>query len=195
MQNEQAIRAEVLANQAALAPGSDETIAAQGSAEGFIQLYQTHIRAVYCYALARLKNPQDAEDVTADVFKRAWKSLPRYRPDGAFKSWLFGIAHRAVADHYRKHGRPTIALDVVTEVIDPAVQPEEGALTTEQVREVFGVLADLGEEQQEIITLRFFSDLPYEEIARIMNKRVSAVKMMAYRALEAIRRRIPDVKE
>jgi len=196
MRNEQVMRVQGRMRQPVTIPSqAEDALAAQGSIEGFIQLYHEHVHSVYRYALARLGNPQDAEDVTADVFKRAWSSLPHYRPEGAFKSWLFSIAHRAVADHYRKHGPPTVTLDALAEIIDPAVQPEEGALTSEQLRQVFTALADLSQEQQEVITLRFLSDLRYEEIARIMRKRESAIKMMAYRALEQIRRRIPDGKE
>lgn len=196
MQNEQVLRAHAPISQPVTIPSqAEDALAAQGSIDGFIQLYHAHVRGVYRYALARLGNPQDAEDVTSDIFKRAWSSLPRYRPEGAFKSWLFSIAHRAVADHYRKHGPPTVTLDSLAEIIDPAVQPEEGALTSEQLRQVFAALASLSQEQQEVITLRFLSDLRYEEIARIMGKRESAVKMTAYRALEQLRRRIPDGKE
>lgn len=195
MQNEQILRAQELRSDSPNSASSDDVLAAQGSAAAFIQLYQTHVNAVYRYALARVSNQQDAEDVTADVFKRAWGSLPRYRAGSAFKSWLFTIAQRAVADHYRKHGPPTVSLDNLAELVDPQGQPEDGALTSEQLRQVFAALASLTHDQQEVITLRFLSGLRYEEIADIMHKHESAVKMIAYRALEDIRRRIPNVND
>src|SRR5437762_4442240 len=87
---------------------SDEALAVRGDAESFIRLYHRHLPAVYRYLLARLGQQQDAEDVTALVFERAWTGLKRYRPCGSFRGWLFTIAGRALADHYRQHHPPTV---------------------------------------------------------------------------------------
>ncbi len=175
-------------------PETDEALAVRGNAESFVRLYRAHVRAVYRYLLARLGNRQDAEDVTTQVFERAWASLKRYRPSGAFKAWLFTIAQRALADYYRQHPPPTLSLDGLTqEPLDPAIGLEDGALVSEQAQKVLQVMGTLSQEQQQVIGLRFLAELRYDEIALILGKRESAVKMMAYRALTDIRRRCSDV--
>ncbi len=173
---------------------TDEILATRGDADSFIRLYHTHVPGIYRYLLARLGNQQDAEDVTSQVFERMWKSMGRYRPKGTFRSWLFTIARRTLVDHYRRQATATASMQSSRDVlIDSSVDPEKGALLSDQVRQVFVLIACLHQDQQDIIALRFLGELRYDEIALIMGKSESAVKMMAYRALEEIRRRYPDV--
>lgn len=176
-------------------PESDETLAARGSVDDFIALYRRYLGPVYRYLYARLGGDrQEAEDVTSTVFERAWTSIRSYKPVGSFRGWLFTIASRALADHYRGGRRSrTVQVDTLQEsLLDPASGPEESALVSEQVRGVLRVIAALGDEQREVITLRFMAGLRYSEIAAVMKKREAAVKMVAYRALEEIRRRYRD---
>jgi RNA polymerase sigma-70 factor (ECF subfamily) len=174
---------------------SDETLAARGGVEGFIQLYRRYLTPVYRYLYARVGgNRQEAEDVTSLVFERAWASIGSYRPVGSFRGWLFTIARRTLADYYRggSKGHPVQIDGLDGSVRDPATGPEESAMLADQVRGVLRALASLGEEQREIVTLRFMAGLKYGEIAALMGKREAAVKMVAYRALEEIRRRYRD---
>lgn len=168
----------------------DVALAMRGEHDGFIRLYRSYFPAVYRFAFFRLGNQQDAEDVTALVFERAWVGIDRYRPTGSFGGWLFTIAHRTVADHFRQRRPPAVPLDSLDDALhDTAAGPEEQGLVTEEVRRLLGIVEALGPDQQQVIALRFMADLPYAEIGRIMDKREAAVKMIAYRALEEIRRR------
>jgi len=181
--------------EAGVGGSSDAALAARGDVEGFIRLYETHVRAVYNYLLARLGHRQDAEDVTALVFTEVWTSLPRYRPTGSFKGWLFTIAHRVLLRYVRRRPRPTVPVEPLAEVLlDPGLGPEDRALAADGLRQAAALLATLSREQQEVISLRFLAGLPYQEIAQIIGKRESAVKMIAYRALADLRRRYPDVQ-
>jgi RNA polymerase sigma-70 factor (ECF subfamily) len=174
---------------------SSEALAVRGDSESFIRLYETHVQAVYNYLLGRLGHRQDAEDVTALVFAEVWRSLPRYRPTGSFKGWLFTIAHRILLRQIRVRPKPTLPIDPLAEVlVDPALGPEEHALAADTVRQTIALLATLRPEQQEVISLRFLAGLPYKEIARVVGKRESAVKLTAYRALVDLRRRAQDVQ-
>jgi RNA polymerase sigma-70 factor (ECF subfamily) len=175
---------------------SDEALAVRGDADSFVHLYRNHVRSVYGYLHARLGSPQDAEDLTALVFERAWASLKGYRPTGSFRGWLFTIAHRALADHYRHRQPRPIPMDQVAEtLLDPATGPEEAALLAAQVQQALRVAAGLSREQQEVLGLRFLAELRYSEIAQVTGKGESAVKMIAYRALEEMRRRYHDADE
>jgi RNA polymerase sigma-70 factor (ECF subfamily) len=174
---------------------SDDMVAARGGVEGFITLYRRYLTPVYRYLYARVGgNRQEAEDVASLVFERVWASIGSYRPVGSYRGWLFTITRRTLADHYRSGGEPrSVQIDGLGgSVHDPAAGPEESALLADQVRGVLRALASLGDEQREVITLRFMAGLRYGEIAALMGKREAAVKMVAYRALEEMRRRYRD---
>jgi RNA polymerase sigma factor (sigma-70 family) len=172
---------------------SDEALAARRDVDGFMLLYQRHLSAVYRYAYARLGNRQDAEDLASLVFERAWGDLGRYRARGTFRAWLFAIAHRAVVDTRRRQRPPTVAVEGLTDLlVDPIPGPEPSALGAEERRTLERLLSTLRPEQRDVLSLRFFADLRYDEIAVVLGKREPAVKMVAYRALEALRRRYDD---
>ncbi len=173
---------------------SDALLAAGGDMEAFIRLYHEHLTPIYRYVYARLGDRSEAEDVTQQVFERTWSSLRGYRAvEGAsFRSWLFTLARRTVADHFRKasHSANHVALDsMADELLDPDIGPEEAALISDQVRAVLLVINELPDEAREVITLRFMGELSYREIAQTMDKSEAAVKMAAYRALDLIRRK------
>lgn len=174
---------------------SDEALAARGDAESFTQLYRRHLRPVYSYLYARLGNTQEAEDMTSLAFERAWVGLKGYRrtATGSFKGWLFTIAHRALVDRYRRKETRSLPVgEVPGNLRDPARGPEDQAVLSEQVQHVLRAIEGLSREQQEVVGLRFLGELPYKEIASIVGKQEAAVKMIAYRALEEIKRRCGD---
>src|SRR5437763_232489 len=142
--------------------GSDEALAARGDADSFIQLYRKHLRPVYSYIYARLGSREEAEDMTAVVFERALASIGNYRPTGSFAGWLFTIAHRALADYYRQRKPQHVAVETQADVLlDPADSPEDRAVLSEQLRQVLQIISQLGQEQQEVIALRFMAELRY----------------------------------
>lgn len=174
---------------------ADEELAVRGDNAAFITLYRRHLRTVYSYLYSRLGSVQEAEDLTAQTFERAWASLASYRPTGLFKGWLFTIAYRTFADYYRHRRVHTVAGSEADYLVDGSLGPEAAVMQAEQLQFVLSVIATLSEEQQEIISLRFMAELHYKEIAQIMGKREAAVKMAAYRALAEVRRRCADVDE
>lgn len=176
------------------ASDQDASLAAGGDVEAFIRLYRAHLTPIYRYLYARLGRRGEAEDVTQQVFERAWSSVRSYKPvpGGSFRGWIFTIARRAAADHFRdmnrSRGHQTLEI-LADELVDPTLGPEEVATLADQVRSVLRIVSELPDEGREVITLRFIADLSYREIAAIMGKKEPAVKMAAYRALDVIRQR------
>ena len=174
---------------------NDAVRAARGDVDAFIRLYHANLPAVYRYTYAHLGQRQDAEDATALVFERAWASITRYRPTGSFRGWFFTIAHRVVADHYRQVAQPAISVDALAETLrDPGAGPEEQGLVAAEIQRLLAIIAELRPAQHQVIALRFLADLPYDEIARLVGKHEAAVKMLAYRALMDLRRRLDDAQ-
>ncbi len=80
--------------------------AQQGDREAFARLYEANAERVYRYLLGRVDDPADAEDITAEVFIRAMRALPSYKPTRVpFVGWLFRIAHNEAANHMKKRAR------------------------------------------------------------------------------------------
>ena len=87
--------------------------ARDGDKESFAELYETYFDKIYRYVAVRIGNKTEAEDMTQQVFVKAYKHVHSYKWQGVpFSSWLFRIAHNVVVDFYRKESkRPTVPLD------------------------------------------------------------------------------------
>ena len=155
-----------------------------------------YFERVYRYVAQRVGTRQDAEDVTSVVFVEAMESLDHYHERGSFAGWLFTIARRKVADHYRRSGAET-SLEMVDRdaLVSEAGVPEARAALDERLCHLDRALRSLAPEKQEILALRFFAGLRYREIASILGKGESAAKMMVYRALDTLRKALLVVEE
>jgi RNA polymerase sigma-70 factor, ECF subfamily len=171
----------------------DEELVGRGDAASFAVLYRRHLAAVYGYVAARLPSPQEAEDATSDVFRRAWSSRRAYRGHGTVRAWIFAIARRTLADHYRRHHAASpLETAAIHEADDEQISPEEWLIKNESTDTVRRLLEQLSPLQQEILRLRFAAELTYAEIAVVIGKREDAVKKITYRALETLRRSLKD---
>ncbi len=81
--------------------------------DGIAAIYAAHLGRVYGYVRARVPSPQDAEDLTAETFLRAFRGLGRFRPrhDDATAAWLLRIAHNQVSNYYRQRSRAATSLE------------------------------------------------------------------------------------
>lgn len=160
--------------------------AARHDAEAFAALYRRYLTPLYRYLFNRLTNVHDAEDLTTQVFIEALEGLAahRYREGGCFSAWLFTIARRRLVDFYRRH--PHAALH------DPP-SPEPGLPArvekSEDMQRLAGLLAQLDEDQQELLRLRFSAGLSFAEIGLLDGRSEAAVKMAVYRTLQHLRAR------
>jgi RNA polymerase sigma-70 factor (ECF subfamily) len=129
---------------------------------------------------------RDAEDLTGDVFVRVTKALPEFKGDAAaLRRWVFTIAHHRLVDEYRRSGRSReLSMSETPEMatLDPATG--DPALTA--------ALATLTPEQREVLVLRFVADLPLHDVAKIVGKRLGAVKMLQMRGLAELRQTLGE---
>lgn len=157
----------------------------------FTALYRKYLGPVYRYHYARTGQAADAEDLTSQTFLAALEALPRYHDQGTFAAWLFAIARRKVADHYRETA--TASFD---DWADPAIvenahgDPAGQVIMVEEHRRLATQLAALNEGERELLRLRFAARLPFEQIAALLGRKTSAVKMSLYRLLERLERQM-----
>jgi RNA polymerase sigma-70 factor (ECF subfamily) len=162
--------------------------AQQRDEKAFAQLYEGHFDKIYRYVVLRIGNAIEAEDVTQQVFLNALQSISSFKWKGApFSAWLFRIAHNQVVDYLRKKTRQaTESLDesLVISKSDPQLVVEQ-RLDIEQL-----ILAtkQLTKAQQEVIALRFVSELSTAQVAKVMGKSEGAVKALQHSAIVALRK-------
>jgi len=156
-----------------------------GDPEAFTALYDAYLGQVYRYVFFRVADDQTAEDITSQVFLRAWEHLKRYRQDGSFLAWLYTIARNAVIDHYRTRKEVVPLNDALPLPVEgPTLQERvELKVETEHVRRAMLRLTSV---QKEVLSLKFIAGFSTEEIARHLGKREGAVRALQMRALRAL---------
>ncbi len=160
--------------------------ARQGDSDAVAALYRRYVRAITRYVAYRISDDALVEDLTAEVFLRMVEGLPAYQITGVpFEAWLYRIAAARVADYYRARQRhPEEAL---TETLHSSQPPAETNLQErEELDELRAALAQLSEEHQTILILRFVERKSHEEVAAITGKSVRAVATAQHRALRRL---------
>jgi RNA polymerase sigma-70 factor (ECF subfamily) len=162
--------------------------ARSGDRAAFGELYDTHVDAVYRYVLYRVREPSDAEDLTSEVFTRAFANIHRYRWQGkSFLAWLYTIARNAVTDRRRRE-RPTVDLDDAYGVAEEGPTAHDRAVRGEQVDALRGAVKHLTVEQQEVLVLRFVENMSSRQVAKVLGKNEGAIRALQFRALGRLRK-------
>lgn len=165
--------------------------AQRGDPDAFAALYRANVQAIFRYIVYRVNNVQLAEDLTGDVFIRALEGLPNYADQGKpFVAWLYRIAHARVVDHYRRTERRPVESDVDAEPLPITPDMDEGLLRRQAARALRAAIAELTDEQQQVVILRFVEGYPIETVARMMGKNANAIKALQHRALRSLASRL-----
>ena len=156
--------------------------------EAFAALYEAHLSRVYRHVRYRVGDPDLAEDISSQVFLRAWQAIDRYRPvEGRpFMAWLFTIANNLIIDHHRKAKRELPGIEPERHTAHTP-DPEEAAIGQDLNDQIRAAIGRLKPEYQLIVSLRLVEDMEYEDIARILNKKPGALRVTLFRALNALR--------
>ena len=170
-----------------------------GDARALGQLYDTYRDRVARFATGRLGDAEKAEDVTSETFEAVLRNLGSYRAGTDFEAWLFTIAHRRVADVFRRRSRRReVTLDEAVQMTDrggraalpgplPAVGgPEEAVLAAERRAEVAGAFRSLRADQ-EVLALRVLGGLSATQVGEVLGKSEGPVRVAQHRALRSLR--------
>lgn len=171
--------------------------AGNGDNEAFGQLYERYVRKIYNYIYYRTGNVNEAEDLTAKVFHRAFRHIENYNERGVpFSAWLYRIAHNLVANWYRDRSRKKeVALD---DQLPSSFQfdfPESAIEKTQESEKLMKAIRKLPPERQQLIILKFVEGLSNLEIGVIMRKSEGAIKSLYHRTLESLRKEIAKIEQ
>jgi RNA polymerase sigma-70 factor (ECF subfamily) len=165
-------------------------LAKNGDANAFGLLYDGYIERIYRYIYFRVTDDETAEDLTSQVFSKAWENLDRYKPSGApFIAWLYTIARNAVIDHFRTR-KETVALDEVASLSSSGPSPDEVVELHFETEALRDALQSLTDEQQQVVVLKFIAGMATDEIAKQLGKRPSAIRALQMRGLQALARQM-----
>jgi RNA polymerase sigma-70 factor, ECF subfamily len=172
-----------------------------GDREAVSALIQSQQTYVYSIAMSLMHNPADAADMTQEAFVRLLRSLGTYRGETKFTTWLYRLVTNICLDGLRRRGRPVDSLDESaggqsddgTQTAgdrladsDRWTQPEEQIELRESATEVRDALATLPASQRLALTLHYFEDLRYEDIAEVMGLPLNTVKSHIRRGKERL---------
>lgn len=162
-----------------------------GAEWAWAELYREHAPAVLGYLRAR--RAPDPEDLLGEVFLQLARDLSGFEGDaGAFRAWVFTVAHHRLLDDIRKRRRRPQADGghALDELAGGVGDAEEDALTVLREQQLARMIARLSPDQQSVVLLRVIADLTVEQVARVIGKRPGAVKALQRRGLAALEREI-----
>jgi RNA polymerase sigma factor (sigma-70 family) len=180
-------------------------MAVGGDEKAFAKLLQRYKRPVYHMILKMVRNVDDAEDLTIESFAKAFRSLPKFKKDFTFSTWLFRIATNNSIDFIRKKKLNTLSIEntytdddgqsVSIDVEDLNLNPQDVAIRT-QKEEIIQVFVNmLPGKYQKLVRLRYFQELSYEEIAVELDAPLGTVKAQLHRARELMYDLVKNKKE
>ncbi|MBP7950587.1 MAG: sigma-70 family RNA polymerase sigma factor [Verrucomicrobiales bacterium] len=170
-----------------------------GDETAFAELVTLHQQAAVGAAFRMLGSLEDAHDVAQQVFVRIWRSAPRYEPTAKFTTWMFTILRNLVFNEQRRRSRQHLqSIEAQGEAFGHEVedattpQPDAGVSQRELEEAVDRAIQTLPENQRLAVSLRRGEDLPYEQIAEIMEISLSAVKSLLFRARNELKEKLKN---
>jgi RNA polymerase sigma-70 factor (ECF subfamily) len=159
--------------------------AAGGNFKAFGEIYNMYLDRIYRYVFYQVNDSMTAEDITEEVFLKAWKAIGTCKgKEKTFLSWLYRIAHNQLINTLRDNNRITsLEKDISREFADSKQEID----TSTDCHELLETISYLPENQKQIIILKFIEGLDNREISKIIGKKEGAIRISQMRALATIR--------
>ena len=173
--------------------------------KAYAELLAKYKDSIFYMMLKMVKNQDDADDLTIEAFGKAFNRLHQYTPDYAFSTWLFKIATNNCIDFIRKKKMITFSIDKGFEdsegnstpfdIKEKNLNPEEKFVRKQKIRIMSEMVDILKPRYKELIVLRYFRELSYEEIAETTELPLGTVKAQLFRAREMLYKLLLNKKD
>jgi RNA polymerase sigma-70 factor, ECF subfamily len=162
--------------------------AIRGDQVAFTYLLDKYWSEVYGFMLLRTENETDAEDITIETFSKAFDKIATYNPEYQFNTWLIAIAKNVHIDLLRKK-KSSLFIDITDEeddiaygIADDSPSAEDQIITEQNLARLLQFIKELKPAYQEVIQMRYFQEMSYQEIADELNEPLNNVKIKLLRA-------------
>lgn len=168
----------------------------EDAVQDFSGFYEEWFDRVYNYARHRTGSATRADEIVSDTFSRVYQSWARFDPGkGDRRTWLFSIAFRAVADHYRAEKRRSwFSLGLFPEPREPKGSPPEKIEASSDQKRLLAALEALPIQSREIIALKFFSGMTNRAIGGFLGLTESNVAVILFRSIRKMRETLPEME-
>ncbi|MEZ7497193.1 sigma-70 family RNA polymerase sigma factor [Flavobacterium sp. Arc3] len=172
--------------------------AKQGDQAAFTFLLNHYWNEVYGFMLKRVENETNAEDITIETFSKAFDKLATYNPEFQFNTWLISIAKNVHIDMLRKK-KSSLFVEITDQedkkaynIADTTPSKEDELITEQNLSQLLRYIKELKPHYQEVIQLRYFQEMSYQEIANAIDEPLSNVKIKLLRAKKLLAEIIRD---
>ena len=168
--------------------------AGRGDRDAYAALIERHHRSIVQFVLRFLGTMEldVTEDLAQEVFLRAWKAAPSFKPRAKVMTWLLRLTTNTCLNYRRSSRlRKTVSLDgdgLAVQALEQSGPPDLRAMADEEAERVRAAVGKLPPNQQAAVVLRHFHELSYSDIAQVLGISVSAVESVLFRARETLRR-------
>lgn len=165
--------------------------AKDGDQKAYAELMQRYKDSIHFMALKMVNNKDDAMDLTVDTFGKAFENIENYKPNFAFSTWLFRIATNNCIDFIRKKRLKMVSIQKLSEeesndkqfdIVSDTLNPEQNAIKKQETEKLKNIVEQLPQRYRILITLRYYDEQSYEEIAQQMDLPLGTVKAQLFRA-------------
>ena len=172
--------------------------AKKGDQTAFTFLLNLYWNEVYGFMLKRTENETNAEDITIETFSKAFDKIASYNPEFQFNTWLISIAKNVHIDLLRKN-KSSLFVEITEKedqkaynIADTTPSAEDVLITEQNLSQLLRYIKELKPHYQEVIQLRYFQEMSYQEIANAIDEPLSNVKVKLLRAKKLLAEIIRD---
>jgi RNA polymerase sigma factor (sigma-70 family) len=179
--------------------------AVKGSQAAYGELMDRYRDSIYYMMQKMVKNQDDADDLTIEAFGKAFSRLDQYTPNFSFSTWLFKIASNNCIDFMRKKRVKVTSMDtgyttdsgevIYFDASSSTQNPEESLIHVQKVKLMRNLVEKLKPRYRELVELRYFEELSYEEISETLNLPLGTVKAQLFRARDYLALMIENTKD
>ena len=167
-----------------------------GDPAAYSELLKLYRDPLYFMPYEKVNDQELAKDLTIEVLGKAFKKLHMYVPEYTFSTWLFTVARNHCIDYLRKHKLPTISIDNMAldsdikrprfDLVSSSLNPEQTMEKTQRIAILRQIVDQLKPNYRDLVKLRYFKELSYEEIAKTLDAPIGTVKAQLHRSRELL---------
>lgn len=176
-----------------------------GDPAAYSELLKIYRDPLYFMLYEKVNNQEVAKDLTIEALGKAFKKLHLYTPDYTFSTWLFTVARNHCIDYLRKHKLPTSSIDRMMvdedgkrtnfDLMSSDLNPEQKLERTQRIAILRQIVDQLKPKYRDLVKLRYFKELSYEEVAERLGLPIGTVKAQLHRSREQLFKIMSGVKD